>query len=153
MEVKMKNLAVKISSVFVLAIILTVVSVQAQSYRQFEAHIPFDFIIGKKAYKAGDYNIGVRSLNQNATILSLKNAETRNLREMAVVTNGSRSQMDKAVLMFDRHGSQYVLTQMVSPEFGLTVPKTKAKKLAAKKFGKPDESLAVVLINRDREIE
>lgn len=149
----MKSLIVKISSSLVLAIILMVVSAQAQSLQQYRAQIPFDFKIGKKLYKAGDYIINVRSINQLSAVLSVKNEKTRDLREMAVLTNGSRSLVNKTVLMFDRYGDQYVLTRMVSPDYGLSAPKSKAKTRIAQKLGKPEESVAVVLVKKDENIE
>lgn len=148
----MKNLVVKISLLFVLAIMSSVVSVQAQSFRQYKANIPFDFTIGKKTYEAGNYVINVRNLNQVVVVLSVKNTETRDSLEMAVPINGSRSLVDKTVLMFDRYGDQYILTQMVSTDFGLSAPKSKINKRSAKKSGKVDESVAVVLVERDESI-
>ena len=149
----MKNLIVKISSLSVLAIILMVVSAQAQSLRQYRAQIPFDFTIGKKHYKAGDYIINVRSVNQLSAVLSVKNEKTLDLREMFVTSNGSRSLVDKTILMFDRYGNQYILTQMVSSDYGLSAPRSKAKNRIAKKFGQPAESVAIVLVKRDENIE
>ncbi len=149
----MKNLIVKISSSVVLAIILTVVSVQAQSIKSYQAHIPFDFKIGNKVYKTGDYIINVKNLNQLAAILSVKNAETSDVRQMAALTNGSRSLMDKTVLMFDRYDDQYILTQMVSSNFGISAPKSKVKNRIAKKLGRPDESVAILLAKRNENIE
>ena len=149
----MKNLIVKISSSVVLAIILTVVSVQAQTITRYKAHIPFDFTIGKKVYKTGDYAINVRNINQNAVTLSVKNAKTSDLREIAVMANGSRSLVDKTVLMFDRYDNQYVLTQLVSTNFGISVSKSKIKNRIAKKFGQPDASVAILLVKRNENIE
>lgn len=149
----MKNLIVKISSLVVLAIILTVVSVQAQTITQYKAHIPFDFTIGKKVYKTGDYVINVRDVYQNVTILSVKNAETSDVREMAALANGSRSLVNKTVLMFDRYDNQYVLTQLVSTDFGISAPKSKVKNRIAKKLGQPDESVAILLTKRNENIE
>ncbi len=153
MEVQMKNLIIKISSLFVLAIILSVGSVQAQSSRSYKAHIPFDFKIGKKAFQAGDYKISIKEPFEQGSILTVRNAKTYDLGQTTVLRNGSRSQMNKTVLMFDRYDNQYVLTQMISTDFGFFAPKSKAKKLIAKKLGKPDESVAVVLIKGDKNIE
>jgi hypothetical protein len=141
----MKSLRVKISSLFVLAIILPVISVQAQSLRQYQAQIPFDFIIGSKVYKAGDYIIKVEKPLAAGTVLTVQNAKTHTLRQMTVLTNGSRSFLDKTVLMFDRYGDQYILTQMVSTDFGLSAPKTKIKNPFAKNLTQLDETLAIVL--------
>jgi len=149
----MKNLIVKISSLFVLAIILTVVSVQAQSLRHYRAQIPFDFKIGSKAYKAGDYIIKVENQLSMARVLMFKNAKTHNLRQLFVLPSGSRSLVDKTILMFDRYGEEYVLTEMVSPDFALSIPKTKTKKHFVKNPGQPDQTLAIVLTKVDKEIE
>lgn len=140
----MKNLIVKLSSFLVLAMILTVVSAKAQSTRIYRTHIPFDFTIGKNAYKAGDYIIKLENLYEGAAVLSVNDSKNRNLRQMPVLKNGSRSLVEKTVLMFDRYENRYILTQMVSPDFGLSVRKSKAKNLLAKKMGQPDEIVAVL---------
>lgn len=148
----MKNLIIKISSSVVLAIILTVVSVQAQSMTNYKAHIPFDFKIGKKIYKTGDYVINVRNQNGNWAVLSVRNVENRDFLTLGVLTNGSRSLVDKTILMFDRYDDQYILTQMVATDFGVSMPKSKNKKLYAKKFGQPDETVAIVLVKGNEKI-
>ncbi len=151
----MKNLIVKISSLFVLAIILMVVSVQAQSITSYRAQIPFDFKIGNKTYKTGNYIISVKSpFTLGATILAVRNAKTRDLQQMAVfLTNGSRSLMDKTVLIFDRYGDQYILTKMVSSDFGISAPKSKIKNRVVKKLGQPKQTVAIFLTKRDNNIE
>ena len=149
----MKNLIVKISSLIVLAIILTVVSAQAQSLRRYQAQIPFDFKIGNKAYKAGNYIISVRKPIEAGTNLTVENSKTHNLRQMFVSKNGSRSLVDKTILMFDRYGDIYILRQMVSTDFGLTAPKSKNENLLAKGFRQPEESLAIVLTAKEGNTE
>ena len=150
----MKRKVLQICSLLGLAVILAVVSAEAQTITQYKANIPFDFTIGKKIYNAGDYIINVKSLNQHAAaVLSVKNAKTRDLREMIVSTNGSRSLVDKTVLIFERYGDQYVMTQMVSPDYGLSAPKSNVKNRIAKKIGKPEESVAIVLVKANDKIE
>jgi hypothetical protein len=149
----MKRKILQICTLLGLALILAVVSTEAQTIIQYKANIPFDFNIGKKTYQSGDYIIYVKSLNQLSAMLSVKNAKTLDLRKIVVLMNGSRSRADKTVLMFDRYADQYVLTQMVSPGFGLSAPKSKVKKRTAKKIKQPQESVAIVLVKRNEDIE
>lgn len=142
----MKNLLIKFSSLLILAIIFTVVSARAQSTVSYQAKIPFNFKIGKTTFKAGNYVIYLSSLNQLAMHFSVKNQKNRNAKDIAVLINGSRSLTNNSILMFDRYGDQYALKQIVSPDFGLSIPNSKVKKRLARKFGQPEESVAVLLI-------
>lgn len=148
----MKNLVVKISSLFVLAIILAVVSVQAQTIGSYKAHIPFDFTIGNKTYEAGDYTIRIKSPNYLATILTVTDAKSRELQASAIMKNGNSSHSNKTNLIFNRYGDQCVLKQIVSRDFGFSAPRSKVAKQLAKKSGKPDETLAIVLVNGNENI-
>lgn len=147
----MKNLIVKTGALFILAIILTVVSVQAQSTSSYRAQIPFDFTIKNKLYKSGDYVISVKGASILQAVLTVKNIKTRDSRQLAVWTNGSRSKMEKTILMFDRYGDQYVLKQVISPDFGLTAPRSKIRNRIAKKIRQPDQTVAIILLKRNDE--
>ena len=144
----MKNLILKVSSVFILAIILTVVSVQAQSFRQYKAQIPFDFNVGNKTYQAGDYKISLYNPSGLCAILKLENTETRDFIQLNVLTNGSRSRMNKTSLMFDQYGDQYSLSEVVSDDYGVSVTKTKAQKWLSKKLSQQSKTMAIALINK-----
>jgi hypothetical protein len=141
----MKKSIIKISSLLVLAIILTVASVQAQSMRRYRAQIPFDFIVGNKIYKTGEYIIRLDNPLNSAVILTIENVQTHHQKVMPVLQNGSRSLVNKTVLMFDRYGDQYVLKQLVSYDFGISAPKPKLKKQFAKNYGEPEQSVAIIL--------
>lgn len=147
----MKNFIVKTGALFVLAIILTVVSAQAQSTESYRAQIPFDFTVKNKLYKAGDYVVSVKGASMTQAVLTIKNVKTRDSRQMPVWTNGSRSKMEKTILMFDRYGDQYVLKQIISPDFGISAPRSKIRNLAAKVIGQPDQTVAIVLLKRGDE--
>lgn len=148
----MNNSAVKIISSLFFAIILAVGAAQTQaqvSQRTFEAQIPFDFIAGAKTYSAGKYLVRVINLD-SIPILTFENKETHDWKQMHVRTNGSRSEMDKTVLIFDRYGDKLVFSQMIAPNFGLNSLQFKRNKQLAKKFGKSDHTVAVVLKNNSR---
>lgn len=142
----MKNSVIKFSSLLVMITIFMVVSAQAQLTARYQAKIPFNFKIGKTTFKAGNYIINLSSRNQLAMILSVKNVENRNVKDMVVLINGSRSLTNNSVLMFDRFGDKYALKQIVSPDFGLSAPKSKTKYRIARKSEKSEESVAVLLI-------
>ena len=143
----MKNLIVKISSIFILAIIFTVVSVQAQSFRQYKAQIPFDFNVGNKTYKAGDYKLSLYNATGLCAVLKLVNTENHEFIQLNVLGNGSRSRMNKTSLMFDQYGDQYNLSELVSDDYGMTVTKTKAQKWVSKKLSQQSKTKAIALIN------
>jgi hypothetical protein len=145
----MTSYVLKIGSLLILAIIFSAVSVTAQSNRTYRAQISFDFIAGNKLYKSGKYIIRVENIYESP-LLTVENAETRKWKKMPAATSGSRSEVNKTVLMFDRYGDRYILTQVISPDFGLTAPRTKLNKMLGEKFSKPDHSVAVVLQTNDR---
>lgn len=152
MEVKMKRKALQICSLLSLVVTLAVVSVSAQTFTQYKAQIPFDFNIGGKTYQAGDYVVSVRNANtvSTAKVLLIKDANGRTLWEKFPLQNGRRSKDQNTTLVFHRGENQNVLTEMISPDFGLTINKPKRENRLGKKPNSKPEIVAVALIRQDK---
>lgn len=137
-------------SLFILLILLAFVSVQGQTLSKYEAHIPFDFTVGKNTYEAGNYRINFRRPNYLATLLEVATEEGEKLQVTAIIKNGNRMKGKKTSLIFDRYGNRYVLKKFVSKEFGFSLPKTKVKafKKLSKNLRDRRETVSVTLTRR-----
>lgn len=142
----MKNSVVRVSSMLILAIILTVITASAQTFRAYRAEIPFDFTVGKKIYKAGGYSVQLNEVNQHINLLSVKDLNGRSLNQTVALKSGAVSGNKETRLIFNRYGNQYVLRKIAAPDFGIMLPKMKTERRIAKNFGKPDEIVAIVLV-------
>lgn len=143
----MKKKALQICSLLGLVVILAVVSAEAQTITQYKANIPFDFNIGNKIYPAGEYVVGVKDAHSQWTVLQIGQAQgRRDLRVMPALQSGSRSKGENTQLVFSRSGNRYDLTSLISTDFGLTLNKSKVKRLAAKNPNSKPETVAINLI-------
>ena len=124
-EIIIKKTALQICSVRGLVIFLAVASTQAQP--QYRAHIPFDFAIGQKSYKAGDYVI--QSLNRDSakTAVVIRDSKGRNGYLILTTSGEDPSSVTKGTLVFDLHGTQYFLAAIRTSYFIADLAKLKAK--------------------------
>lgn len=137
-------------SALVLALLLAVAGVQAQTYR---AEIPFDFTIGSETFEAGEYIINLKDSTGQATILTVRNDKNQPLQSKAVVKNGKVASDGHTSLVFARYGSQYVLKRVTSPNFGFNAPRSTVETRLARNSTEPMELVSVILANRDRNVE
>ncbi len=84
----MKKL-IQICSLLSLIVFFSIVSVQAQTVKQYAAEIPHDFNIGQKSYQAGSYTIKVSKVSLNVVSLSLEDKEKNNLQTILVRQNSN----------------------------------------------------------------
>ena len=97
------------------------------------ADIPFNFMIGDKEFKSGEYSIGrVNSIGTSETLIlrSEDNREAFNFNVNNVYGKGEPS----AKLVFHRYGNQYFLAQVFDGESseGYGLLKSKAEREASK---------------------
>ncbi len=130
-----------------LAMLLMVVPAWAQSINSYRAHVPFDFVVGKQTFEAGDYLIRFEHQNALATIFTLSTEEGRELQAAAVMKNGKTSSSERTILVFNRYGDDYVLRQISSPSFGFWAPRvdTATWITVTKNLGKKPETVTVAL--------
>jgi hypothetical protein len=122
----MRNKVLSSIAVLSLFFVLAVAGVQAQRPTGIEVNLPFDFIAGKAALKAGRYNI--RKLGGNGNVISIRDEHGNPVVVDAPLTIGSRDAKGGARLVFNRYGDSYFLTQVwLTPEMGQQLFPTKAE--------------------------
>jgi hypothetical protein len=97
------------SVLFVLAVLLIATAVQAQGTKV-HATIPFDFVVGDRAYPAGEYFL--RPMDRNSTIIQIENEGE--ITAGLVLSNVCTSTVPsaKTKLVFRRSGENYFLYQV-----------------------------------------
>ena len=109
---------------FALGLLLVVSAAHAQS-AAVSANIPFDFIVGKQVYPAGNYLL--RPWGTDHGNLLIQNRDES--RDSMVFTEDCTKlgEAEKTVLIFHRYGDQYFLEQVwiEANTIGLQFPKSK----------------------------
>jgi hypothetical protein len=110
----MKKQALKNVPMLSLLLILTSVSVAAQSERSKPTKIPFSFIVGGKTLPAGEYTVGPNRRDyHNVWLVQRRDGHTSALFTTMPV-RASETQ-EKAKLIFHKYGDQYFLSQIWTP--------------------------------------
>ena len=109
---------------FILAMFLVVGSLavfsatgNAQVTRQYSAKIPFDFSVGEKQYKAGDYTIGPVGLLTNTGFLVLTDRSTGKVHLIGQITVGYDYRQLTGKLNFVQSGDAWVLSSVETGTF------------------------------------
>ena len=97
------------SVVFTLGLLLAVSAAHAQSLA-LSANVPFDFIVGKQVYPAGNYQL--RSLNPSESAIIIRNTDDSISSITLTQSCLKTSPAEKTVLMFHRLGNEYFLDQV-----------------------------------------
>ena len=105
----MKYTTLRTVAILGLFVLLTVLSVNAQSGSRIEASIPFDFAAGEMKLKAGNYT--VKRIAKDALLLRTADNK-KSLIVLAPVTLPQMRNDSQERLVFVRYGSQYFLTQV-----------------------------------------
>ena len=107
----MKKQALKTFTMFGLLLMLTAISVSAQSERSKTTTIPFDFIVGQKILPAGEYTVRPnRKDSANVWLLQSRDGHASTLFTTMPV-QASKTQ-EEAKLVFHKYGEQYFLSQI-----------------------------------------
>jgi len=103
-------------------------------YSEVSAKIPFDFMVGGKEFKAGNYSVKRLNDNNPDVILTLRNVNSGAVANFNInnITDKGES---RARLVFRRYGNQYFLAQIFDGRsgFGSELIKSKAEREASKK--------------------
>jgi hypothetical protein len=106
----MKKQALKNVPMLSLLLILTSVSVAAQSERSKPTKIPFSFIVGGKTLPAGEYTVGPnRRDSDNVWLVQSRDGQAALFTTMPV--RASETQ-EKTKFVFHKYGDQYFLSQI-----------------------------------------
>ena len=110
-EGPMKKQALKNLTILNLLLLLTAVSVAAQSERTTIKNIPFDFIVGGKTLPAGDYTVEPNRRDSDKVWL----VQSRDGGASALFTTipvRAYDTQEKTSLVFNKYGDQYFLSQI-----------------------------------------
>ena len=110
----MKIQAFRTLTMLGLVLILTAVSVCAQSERSGVLNIPFDFIVQGKTLPAGKYTIEPNRRDYDKVWL-VRSKDGRTSVLFTTMRVQSRETQESAKLIFNRYGDQYFLSQIWTP--------------------------------------
>jgi hypothetical protein len=107
----MKRQAIRSLTMSGLLLVVTAISVHAQSERNKVTNIPFNFIVGQKTLPAGEYTVEPnRRDSHNVWLVQSRDGHVSALfTTMSVRTSEAQ---DKAKLVFHKYGDQYFLSQI-----------------------------------------
>ena len=111
---------------FILTILLAVGSLavfsatgNAQINRRYSAKIPFDFSVGKKQFKAGDYTVGPLGAVTNSDFLVLTDRSTGKVQLIGQVLVNKYEQQLTGKLNFVQSGDAWVLSSIETGSFSV----------------------------------
>jgi hypothetical protein len=126
----MKKVSKKLFAMYLGVTLLAAGSLFAASTDTIRATIPFDFMIGRQAFSAGDYSI--REVTRPGALI-LRRADDGSAR--AFLANSARrtTLREETQLLFSRYGNRYFLREIwVAGEWsGHELPRSAAEKEAA----------------------
>src|SRR3954466_16236449 len=91
----------------------------AQVSQQYAANVPFDFSVGNKLMKAGDYRISPAAGDSNQRTLILTDRNTGKAVVIGQATLGSSLSNEGGKLVFGKSGDQWVLEEIKTSRFEL----------------------------------
>lgn len=113
----MKQRALQLLSSIGLMVWILMVAVSAKAQNEYRAYIPFDFTMGGKTYKAGNYVIDPLSRDSANTPIAFMNASGTGSQILMAAPGGGYSKVKIATLIFDRLETQYSLAVIKTPSF------------------------------------
>ena len=93
-----------------LALLMTFVSVQAQSASKLEVNIPFEFQIGNETLPAGEYTI--KRLTQNSVLVRSLDGQRKAIARTPRAITGESVETAREKLVFNQYGKKYFLSQV-----------------------------------------
>lgn len=115
-----------------LALAFVFTSANAQLATKIDADIPFDFVVGDKAFAAGKYVIRLRRTPSGAEQLEMRDSNNRVVYEAFAMPNGDPADK-KPELIFDRSAGQAVLAKIRTEDKGFSVAVEKPATVIAAK--------------------
>ena len=103
-------------------------------YGTVNANIPFDFMVGDKEFKAGQYSVNRVFHNNPDGTLIIHDAANRSMANFNIISVVDKGEQ-RPRLIFHRYGNQYFLAQIFDGQSGLgsALLKSKVEREAAKK--------------------
>jgi hypothetical protein len=98
----------------------------AQVSQQYTVHVPFDFNVGSKLMKSGDYTIAPLSGTTGQRALILRNRETGRAKVIGQAAITSSYSNEPGRMTFAKEDGQWILQEVISPGFELRLRRAKA---------------------------
>jgi hypothetical protein len=96
---------------FFLAFAALFMATAAHAQQQYvKANVPFDFVVGNRAYPAGEYY--VKAIGEGSAVLLIDNRQEAKTGMVLSITCAQLSPSDNTKLVFHRVGNSYFLSQM-----------------------------------------
>jgi hypothetical protein len=108
---------------------------QAQSASLYRVNVPFDFTVGKKLYRAGEYEISTGGLSMSRERLTIGRPDGKERSLVAVTPNENIYNVEKSIvsaLVFNLYENQYFLTEVKTSQLSVQLPKSKIESKLAK---------------------
>ncbi len=137
----MKNQILKTIVTISFVFLFAVISANAQSM-QLRAHIPFDFYINNQKCTAGDYVISkISDSNQQILLIRQKDGKAQAIAQTIEMKLTDKQRTGDAVLVFNRYGEDYFLSEIRNPwnAFGGQLPQAKTERNLARKISHSNE--------------
>ena len=145
-----------VTLVITFALFNAVISASAQSGFSFTVNIPFDSVAGKKSLPAGEYRVRVVA-GAASKVLMIHSTDGRaKFATPSAMSVEGRESSKRAMLVFNRYGNQYFLSQIweAGNTTGQELPKSRAEREIAKSRARLAQrevaSETVVLIARQQ---
>jgi hypothetical protein len=135
----MKNLR---SALVALTVLLMATAAHAQQTRV-TATVPFNFVVGDRAYPAGDY-----SFDNNGVVLKITNGEKTGGDMVLSQACESAKPSAETKLVFDRMGGDYFLRQIwiAASSYGRELPRSRAETRLAQNHEKSESVIVAANI-------
>jgi hypothetical protein len=91
----------------------------AQVSRQYSAHVPFDFVVGDKLMKSGDYTIVPASGTTDLRAILLEDRNTLKASVVGQTAITSSNSIKKGRLVFAKIGDRWLLSEITTTGFEL----------------------------------
>ncbi|HEX8734610.1 MAG TPA: hypothetical protein VF721_04755 [Pyrinomonadaceae bacterium] len=105
---------------------------RAASASEYRAHIPFDFTVGEKSFRAGDYSITFANLTSSQRRLIIRSADGKEAALVVVMPKETTKQLKNSVLVFDVSDDRYSLAEIKTNQLSAELYQTKSEEKLAK---------------------
>ena len=140
----MKNI-LRTGLIAVAAFLAFGISANAQVSRQYLVHIPFDFKVGKKVLKAGDYRLAPLDGITNWRSVALRGPSTNDWKVLGNAAIDSTESNKQGRLTFAKIGDEWLLRDVETAGFKLKLKVPAADEGNVATVGKPVETKTVSL--------
>ena len=133
-EGNMKKQALKTFTMWSLLLMLTAVTVSAQSERS-KITIPFSFIVGEKTLPAGEYTVEPNRRDSDKFWL-VQNRDSRTSCLFTTISVRANQTQEETKLVFHKYGDQYFLEQIWSggEQEGTQLPESRGERNARRQL-------------------